>query len=105
MLSLPEMQAAEAWDVRRSLVVLADAIEQTALEVLAKGGAQATCAPPAGGTTAHAIAAKIYGDASRWQDVVSVNGQIRNPLRIGSTTSGPLRVFVPPSRTARGRFA
>ncbi len=105
MLSLPEMLVAEAWDARRALVVLADAIEQTALEVLAKGGAQATCAPPAGGTTAHAIAAKLYGDASRWQDVVSVNGQIRNPLRIGSTTSGPLRVFVPPSRTARGRFA
>lgn len=105
MLALPEIQTAEAWDTRRTLVLLSDSIEQCALEALARNGVESTIDAPPTGTTAHAIAKAVYGDPSRWLDVAASDGQIRNPLRIGSTTSGPLRVFVPKSRGARGRFS
>ncbi len=104
LLSAPELQAAEAWEQRRTLVVLADALEQTAFEAVAKNGTESTFTPSPAGTTAQAVAVQVYGDARRWPDVVAADSRTRNPLRMGSTTPGAVRVFTPRTQGTRGRF-
>lgn len=99
MEATPQLQHPEAVEDRLRLIALADFVSQAGYEAIAKLGIEATYQPSGSVQTAHAIAGRVYGDPMRWLDVVASNGAIRNPLRI-TTTSGPLRVFVPRGRSA-----
>jgi len=99
LLSLPQLAAAEAWEVRRSIVALCDAVERAGLDAVSRYGVEGSITLSASSTTAQSIAARVYGDPTRWPDVVAANGSIRNPLRIGR---GEVRVFHPRRGSSAG---